>query len=102
MDEENKDEYPRGYLEMLEDLSKELKIKHAFKKSEFYPEKSPDWLADEFDIKWIRYTDLIEKGVKFLSPYEEFVRSPIFFGDSKVYDVVIMWVGGEGTDIQLF
>jgi hypothetical protein len=98
------DEYPDGYLDMLKSISDEIKKskKHTFKKSEMFPDKVPSWLADEFDIKWIRYTDLIEKGVKFLSPYEEFVRSPIFFGDSKVYDVVIMWVGGEGTDIQLF
>ena len=96
------DEYPNGYLEMLKSLSEEIKIKRTFKKSEFFLDKAPSWLADEFDIKLIRYTDLIEKGVKILSPYEEFVRSPIFFDDSKVYDVVIMWIGGEGTDIQLF
>jgi hypothetical protein len=99
------DEYPDGYLDMLKSISDEMKKSknHAFKKSEMFSDKAPSWLADEFDIKWIRYTDLIEKGVKFLSPYEEFVCScPLFFDDDKKYDVVIMWVGGEGTDIKLF
>lgn len=54
----------------------------------------------EVDIN--KYTDLIEPGIRFLTPYEEFIRCPFYPENDKMYDVVIMWIGGEGMDIQLF
>jgi hypothetical protein len=96
------DGYPKGYLEMLKTLTEEIKRKYQFKKSDVYPENAPAWLADEFNIKWIKYTKLLEKEVKFLGPYEEFVTTPLLYDPDKVYDICIMWIGGEGIDIRLF
>lgn len=99
------DEPCEGYVQMLKELSKSIKRNYAFKKSDFYNENAPSWLADEFDIKWIKYTDLVDEGVKFLMPYNEFISAPVIIDNNKKHDTVIMWVGKkkgeERIDINL-
>ena len=50
-------------LSYLDDsLPKKL---YAWKKADVYkdnPDKAPKWLADEFNIMWIKYSEFIPKG----------------------------------------
>lgn len=83
---------------MLKELSEGIKKTHAFKKSEFYNGNSPQWLEDEFYIKWIKYTCLVEEGIKFLMPYVEFISAPVIISPDKKYDTVIMWIGKKNGE----
>ena len=92
-----------GYSQMLKDVAQAIedcKIERQFKKSELFKENAPSWLADEFDIKWIRHTNMLDDGQQIITPYGVGIIES--FDMNKYYDVVVLWIGGDGTDIQLF
>jgi len=99
-----------GYSRMLDELAKNIPPKkYMYKKSDVFntdyykenPDKIPSWLADEFDIVWIKYSEYIPEGSNALMPYNEFV-SPLFQVEPEgKCDKVILWKGGKGIDIDL-
>ena len=97
------DEPCTGYSNFLQQLAdnlnnpdKTFKKLYCWKKSEFFkefPDKAPDWLADEFNIMWIKHSDLIPEGYQLFTPYEiSYINYPIPILDNETkYDEVIMW-----------
>jgi len=89
--------------ESIEKL-KPIKI-YVWKKAEVYkdnPDKAPVWLADEFNIMWIKYSEYIPEGKEGILPYLEPYEIP---EEGKMYDEVILLkhkdLGEEVLDIDL-